>query len=77
MNIVKAAGTLVMPWSQPCVHKVTGHTDEGEPHMVGKRMTKSTFIFYLRNEAPALDGGFDQVISFLCRVWGGGGHVCV
>lgn len=30
MNIVKVAGTLAMPWSQPCVHKVTGHTDEGE-----------------------------------------------
>lgn len=40
-------------------------------------MMKSVFIFYLRNEAHALDGGFDQVISFLCRVSGGGGHVCV
>lgn len=31
MNIVKAEGALMMPQSQPCVHKVSGHGDEGEP----------------------------------------------
>lgn len=76
MNVVKVEGTLVMPSSQPCVHKVMGTVTKGNFHMVGKRMLKSAFIFYLRNEIPALVGGFDQVVSFLRGVWGGRGHVC-
>ena len=59
MDAAKVAGALVMPWSQPCVHKVTGHSDEGErPHAWGKD-AENAFIFYLRSEIPALDGGFD------------------
>lgn len=54
MDVVKVAGALVMPWSQPCVH-----SDEGErPHAWGKD-AENAFIFYLRSEIPALDGGFD------------------
>lgn len=37
--------------------------------VVGRRMLKDAFIFYLRNGILTLDGGFNQVVSLFGFVW--------